>query len=548
MPDTTPRSAALAPPVPQVEVPQVATPAEAAGTARGALVAEIEGIPDPQTETSMARENFDADIVVIGAGPGGYVGAIRAAQLGAKVICVEKEYLGGTCLNWGCIPSKAMIASVERLHHVNGADKMGVKLPEGPDGKPVRATADFGAIMARKDKIVQTQRGGVGMLFKKNGVESVMGTARFTDANTIVVTNPDPVAGAAPGAVAAGTERTIRAKAFVVATGAKAIRFAIPGLEGGRAEGVWTSDDAVTADHVPPRMVILGGGAVGCEFGYVFSGLGSQVTLVELADGLIPQMDRDLGSELAKILGRSGMKIKTGSTIDSCKRTKGEGGDVWHVTVKKGDATEVIEADVVLLGVGRKANTEGLGLEEIGVKMHKRGIQVKDDTMVTDVPSIYAIGDVTGRIQLAHVASHEGQVAVENIVKGTHKLADYKAVPNAVYTSPEVASVGLTQAEAEAKGYDVQIGKFAFRPLGKPMATGEQEGFVKIVAEKKYGEVLGVHMIGAHVTDMIHEAVVALKLEATLESMIDTIHAHPTMAEAVLEAYEDAAGHAIHKL
>ena len=531
MPDPSPLNAAVAPPQPQIPVPQVDTPAEAAGEISESIVEAIEGIPDPQPEKSMAQENYDADLVVIGAGPGGYVAAIRAAQLGLKTMCVEKEYLGGVCLNWGCIPSKAMIASVERLHHVNGADKLGIKVAE-------KATADFDAIMARKDKIVQTQRGGVGMLFKKNGVETVMGIARFTDANTVVITS-------APDTNGKSTERTVRAKNFILATGAKAIRLNIPGLDGGREEGVWTSDDAVTAPFVPKRMVILGGGAVGCEFGFVFNGLGTEVTVVELADSLIPQMEKDLGSELAKILGRSGIKIKTGATIDSCKRE----GDVWHVTVKKGDATEVIECDVVLLGVGRKANTEGLGLEEIGVKMHKRGVQVKDDTLVTDVPSVYAIGDVTGRIQLAHVASMEGITAVTNIAKGNGaKIADYKAVPNCVYTSPEVASVGLTQAEAEEKGYDVQVGKFGFRPLGKPMATGEQEGFVKVIAERKYGEVLGVHMIGAHVTDMIPEAVVALKLEATLDSMVDTIHAHPTMAEAVLEAFEDAQGHAIHKL
>ena len=526
MPET-PANASPETLAPAVAVPQVDTPAESIGME--AIVAEIESIPDPQPEGQMAEEQFDADIVVIGAGPGGYVAAIRAAQLGAKTICVEKEYLGGTCLNWGCIPSKAMIASVERLHHAKTADKMGVTIT-GEVG------FDFDAIMARKDKIVTTQRGGVGMLFKKNGIESVMGDARFTDANTIVVKSESG-------------ERTIRAKNFIVATGAKAIKFAIPGLEGGREEGVWTSDDAVTAPFVPARMVILGGGAVGCEFGYVFNGLGTQVTLVELADSLVPLMDKDLGSELAKVLGRGGIKIKTGSTLQNCERKDGpDGKPVWHVTIAKGDATEVVECDVVLLGVGRKANNEGLGLEEIGVKMHKRGIQLKDDTMVTDVPNIYAIGDVTGRIQLAHVASYEGQIAAANIVKGEGKVADYKAVPNAVYTSPEVASVGLTQAEAEAKGYDVKIGKFMFRPLGKAMATGEQDGFVKVVSETKYGEILGVHMIGAHTTDLIHEAVVALKLEATVESMIDTIHAHPTMAEAVLEAMEDAAGHAIHKL
>jgi len=471
----------------------------------------------------MANENFDADLVIIGAGPGGYVAAIRAAQLGAKVIVVEKEFLGGTCLNWGCIPSKALIASVERLQHVQHADKLGVKVSG-------EATIDFEAMMARKDKIVQTQRGGVGMLFKKNGIKHVEGFASFIDPHHIEVTKD-------------GQKEKISAKTFVLAMGSSVIHIPIPGLEGGRDKNVWTSDDAVHAPFVPKRMAILGGGAVGCEFGYVFNGLGSEVTVVEMMPQLLPMMDSDLGVELAKLLARQGLKIRTGATIEKCERS----GEAWKVTIKKGTDVEVIEVDVVLLGVGRKANTENMNLEKIGVQLHRRGVSLLDDTMRTHVPNIYAIGDVTGRIQLAHVASAEGIVAVTNAITGSEKKMDYKAVPSCVYTSPEVSSVGMTQSEAESKGYEVAVGKFNFRPLGKAMATTEQDGFVKVVCEKKYGEVLGVHMIGAHVTDMIHEGVVALKLEATLEYMVDCIHAHPTMSEAVLEAFEDAQGHAIHK-
>lgn len=473
----------------------------------------------------MANEKFDADVVVIGAGPGGYVAAIRAAQLGGKVVCVEKEYLGGTCLNWGCIPSKAMIASVERLHHVKEAEKLGVVVTG-------EVSMDFDKMMARKDKIVQTQRGGVGMLFKKNNIRHLEGFAAFKDANTIEVTLKD------------GKKETIRAKHFVLAMGSSVIHLKIPGLEGGREENVWTSDDAVTAPFIPKRMLILGGGAVGCEFGYVFNGLGSEITLVEMMPNLLPMMDSDLGVELGKLLGRQGIKVKTGATLEKCEKIKGG----WKCHVKKGTETEIIEVDVVLLGVGRKANTDNMNLEKIGVKLHRRGVELADDTMKTHVQNIYAIGDVTGRIQLAHVASHEGIRAVTNALRSENVKVDYKAVPNCVYTSPEVSSVGLTQSEAESAGYDVTVGKFNFRPLGKAMATTEQDGFVKVVCDKKYGEVLGVHMIGAHVTDMIHEGVVALKLEATLDYMVDTIHAHPTMSEAVLEAFEDAAGHAIHKL
>lgn len=499
-------------------------PAAAVPAVVGSLIEAIEAIPTPEVkEQLMADGNFDADIVVIGAGPGGYVAAIRAAQLGAKVIVVEKQYLGGTCLNWGCIPSKALIASAEVYQKVQHASQFGVKI----DGT---ISFDFDTIAKRKDKIVTTLRGGVGALFKKNKIEHVEGFAKFVDAHTIEVTKGD-------------TKRTIRAKNYVLAMGSSVIHIPIPGLEGGRENGVWTSDDAVSATYVPKSMVILGGGAVGCEFGYVFNSLGSQITVVEMLPNLVPMLDGDLGVELGKVLTKQGIKVKTGATIEKCEKS----GDVWKVTVKKGTDVEVIETEVVLLGVGRKANIEGMNLEEIGIKLHRKGVQVVDDSLKTHVPNIYAIGDVTGRIQLAHVASHEGIVAVTNILEGKNKLVDYKTVPSCVYTSPEVASVGLSEGEAREKGYEVTVGKFNFRPLGKAMASGEQDGFVKIVADKKYGEVLGVHMLGAHVTDMIHEGVVAIKLEATLEYMVDTIHAHPTMSEAVLEAFEDALGHAIHK-
>ncbi|MBN9503144.1 MAG: dihydrolipoyl dehydrogenase [Armatimonadetes bacterium] len=501
-------------------------PAVATAHALQTLIKEISGITQPEEqEQLMASGNFDADIVVIGAGPGGYVAAIRAAQLGAKTICVEKEYLGGTCLNWGCIPSKVMIASVERLNHVKHASALGVKV-EG------EASIDFDAFMKRKDKVVLAQRGGVGMLFKKNGIRHVEGFASFIDANTIEVTGKD------------GKKEKIRAKNFVLAMGSSVIHIPVPGLEGGRKEGVWTSDEAVTADRIPKSMLILGGGAVGVELGYVFNGLGSDVTVVEMMPNLIPMMDSDLGVELGKLLGRQGIKIRTGATLEKVEKTKGG----WKCYVKKGAETEVLEVEVILLGVGRKANTDNMNLEKIGVKLHRRGVEVVDDSLITSVPNIYAIGDVTGRIQLAHVASAEGIRAVTNIIEGKSEKMDYKAVPNCVYTVPEVSSVGLTQSEAEAKGYDVVVGKANFRIFGKAMAIAEQDGFVKIVAEKKYGEVLGVHMIGPHVTDMIAAAVAALRLEATMDFMAETIHAHPTLAEAMMEAYEDATGHAIHKM
>ena len=472
----------------------------------------------------MPNENYDADVIVIGAGPGGYVAAIRSAQLGAKVICVEKEFLGGTCLNWGCIPSKAMIGSVERLHDVKHAGDLGVVLPEG------EVTMDFEKMMARKEKIVQTQRGGVGYLFKKNGITHVEGFAKFIDKHTIEVDKD-------------GEKKKYTAKNFILAMGSSVIYLNIPGLEGGREDGVWTSDDTVTAPHVPKRMLVLGGGAVGVEFSYVFNGLGTDVTLVEMMPTLIPFFDEDLGKELGKQMSRSGVKVKTGASLEKCEKIDGG----WKCFVTSGGKTEEIEVDVVLLGVGRKANTDGMDLEKIGVKLHRRGVEVVDDTLKTHVDNIYAIGDVTGRIQLAHVASHEGIIVSHNILEGKNEKVQYKAVPNAVYTVPEVASVGLTEGQAKEQFGDIKVGKATFRPNGKAMASGHQEGFVKVIFDAKYGEFLGMHMIGSHVTDMIHEGVVAINLEATLESLVMSIHAHPTMAEVVLEAFEDAEGHAIHK-
>lgn len=489
------------------------------------LIQQISSIQAPELrEERMANEKFDADVVVIGAGPGGYFAAIRAAQLGAQVIVVEKEFLGGTCLNWGCIPSKVLIASAERYHQVKHAKEFGVTVGD--------VSLDFAAMMKRKEKVVATQRGGIGALFKKNKIKHVEGFASFVDAHTITVKKGDQT-------------QTITAKSFILATGSSVVRnLPIPGLEGGREEGVWTSDDAVTMPFLPKRAVVVGGGAVGSEFSYVMGALGTEVTLVEMAPTLIPLMDVELGTELGKQLGKLGVKVKTGATLEKVERV----GNAWKVSIKKGDDVEVVETDVILLGVGRKANIDGMNLEGVGVKLHRRGVEVVDATLRTNVPNIFAIGDVRGSIQLAHVAEHEGLVAAANAVTGSNKTYDHKVIPNCVYTSPEVASVGLTEAEAKEKGYDVVVGKANFRYFGKAMAIGEVEGFVKVIGEKKYGELLGVHMIGGHVTDLIHEAAVAIKHEATLESVGETIHAHPTMAETVLEAFEDALGHAIHKL
>jgi dihydrolipoamide dehydrogenase len=475
-----------------------------------------------EEEQPMPTNDFDADVIVIGAGPGGYVAAIHAAQLGARVLCIEKEYLGGTCLNWGCIPSKALISTAERFVHVKEAKNLGVQV----EGK---VEVDFKGMVARVEKIVKTQRSGIGMLFQKNGVQQVEGFARFVDPHTVEVEKD-------------GERKTFRGRNFILAAGSSAIRLPIPGLEG---ENVWTSDDAVFPPFLPKSMLIIGGGAVGVEFAYVFNSLGVKTTVVEMLPTLIPMFDEDLGVELGKQLKRQGVEVITGSTVEKAERTK-EG---WKCFLSGTAGGQVREAEVVLLGVGRKANTEGMNLEKVGVRLHPKGVEVINNRMQTSVPHIYAIGDMIGKVALAHVASAEGKVAAENCVKNNGKEMDYRAYPNVVFTVPEVASVGLTEAEARAEGREVLVGSFPFRPLGKAMAAGEQEGFVKVIADREYGELLGMHIIGPHASDLIHEGVVALKLEATLDYLVDTIHAHPTFSEAIIEAYEKAAhGKSIHTL
>lgn len=486
-----------------------------------------------------ASGEFDADVVVIGSGPGGYVAAIRAAQLGARTVCIEKQASewGGTCLNWGCIPTKALIASVERLHHVKTADAMGV-LVQGEVGY------DFGKIMERKQKVVTTLRGGVSALLKSNHVRSLVGTGKLIDANTVEVTHED------------GTTERVTTQNVILATGSVPIIPPIPGVErapndkrGESSNGIWTSDEAVYAKECPKRMLVMGAGAVGLEFGFTFRGLGAEVTVVEIAPEILPANDHEIAAELRKSLKKQGINILVNTKVTKVEHQ----GASKVVTVESADGkTETIEVDVVLLGTGRKPYFEGVGLEAAGVQvvadgpLTRRGVIV-NELLQTTQPNIYAIGDVTGKQLLAHLASHMGIVAAENAMGHCVKM-DYRAVPAPIYTSPEVASVGLSEEEARTQGYDVITGRFPFRPLGRAMALNEQEGMVKVVAERKYGELLGVHIVGPYATEMIHEGVVAIKLEATVEELMSTIHAHPTLSEAMGEAALDVRGEAIHKM
>ena len=464
-------------------------------------------------------EQYDADVVVIGAGPGGYVAAIRAAQLGGRVVCIEKDPKGwgGVCLNWGCIPTKTMIASVQRYVEAKEAAKLGVLTSD--------VRYDFGKIMDRKDRVVTTLRGGVETLLKSNGVRRVVGFGRLAGPHQVEVETPDG-------------RQTISAANIIVATGSAPIMPPIPGLEG---PGIWTSNEAVSCTAVPKSMVLIGAGAIGLEFAYVFNGLGTQCTVVEMMPEVLPLVDAEVAAELRKSLGRQGIKFHLESKVTAVERSP----DGLRVTVEGAKGQTKVECEVVLVGVGRRAILTDLGLEAAGVRFERNHIPV-DEHMRTNVPSIFAIGDVTGKMQLAHVASHQGVVAAENALGHSTRM-DYRAVPSPVFTEPELATVGLSEQQAREAGYDVQVGKFPFRPLGKSMAIGQQEGMVKVVSERKYGELLGVHIVGPHASDLIHEAVAAIQLEATVDELMTLIHAHPTLAEAILEASLDVKGEAIHK-
>ena len=518
------------PPLPTVRSP-LRTGAPAMDAAQEEVVDRLLA-PQPKEQVRMSPTGeFDADVVVIGSGPAGYVAAIRAAQLGARTVCIEREATewGGTCLNWGCIPTKAMIASVERLHQVKTAEAMGV-LIQGEIG------FNFGKMMERKQKVVTTLRGGVSTLLKSNHIRAMVGTGRLVDAHTVEVTAPD------------GATERVTTQNILIATGSVPFIPPIPGLDrnsndprGQSSNGIWTSDEAVSAKECPKRMLAIGAGAVGLEFAYTFRNLGAEVDVVEIMPEILPLGDREIGKELRKSLERQGIRFHLSAKVVKVD-AKG-GAKVVSIVSEKDD--KMIETDVVLVATGRIPAFEGLGLEAVGVKAGRGGIEV-NEYLQTSVPNIYAIGDVTGKLLLAHLGSHQGIVAAENAMGHQVKM-DYRAVPAPIYTVPEVASVGLSEEEARERGYDVITGRFPFRPLGRAMALNEQEGLVKVVAERKYGELLGVHIVGPYATEMIHEGVAAIKLEATVEEMMTAIHAHPTLSEAIGEAFLDVKGEAIHK-
>ncbi|HHW01491.1 MAG TPA: dihydrolipoyl dehydrogenase [Thermoanaerobacterales bacterium] len=456
-------------------------------------------------------------IVFIGAGPGGYVGAIKAAKLGCDVTVIEKDRVGGTCLNRGCIPTKALLASSDVLTAIREAEEFGIHI----DGK---VSPDLNSIMARKDKIVERLVKGIEFLFEKNGVKMIKGIGRICGKNEVAVLKDD------------GSTETLQADAIVVATGSSPARIPIFPYDGKK---VITSDEALNLKVLPSSMIIVGAGVIGCEFGMFFKNLGTDIIMVEMMDHALPLEDKEIGREMEKVFKRKKIKLMLSARI-----VKVETDDAGvKATLENG---EQIEAEMMLVAIGRKANIQDLGLEDIGVKIESGRIPV-DEYMKTNIDSIYAIGDVVPGPQLAHLASAEGECAVENIL-GNKCPMDYSAVPRGVFTDPEVSGAGLTEEEALAKGLNIRKGIFDFRGLGKAQAMGQLTGRVKVIADEKTGKILGASIIGPHATDLIQELAAGIKYGLTAEQLGRVVHAHPTLTEAVMEALKDVNGDAIHKV
>ena len=458
------------------------------------------------------------DVIVIGSGPGGYVAAIRAAQLGMKVACVEKENLGGICLNWGCIPTKALLKSAEVYEYLLHAEKYGLK-NTGVD-------KDFSAVVSRSREVAGKMSKGINYLFRKNKIEVLSGTAKVTPAKKVEVTAAD------------GTVAIHEAKHILLATGARARSLPSMPIDGKKIIGY---REAMSLPVQPKKMIVVGSGAIGTEFSYFYHALGTEVTLIEYMDRILPVEDEDVSRQMERIYKGKGMTIMTNAEVLSAD-TSGEG---VVATVKTAKGEVKLEADILLSAVGIVANLENLGLEALGIKTEKGKVWT-DDFYRTNVPGIYAFGDMTAGPALAHVASHEAIICVEKIANMHVDALDYGNIPGCTYCIPEVASVGLTEKQAIEKGYEIKVGKFPFSASGKASASGKNEGFVKIIFDAKYGELLGCHMLGAGVTDMIAEIVMARKLETTAHEIIKGIHPHPTMSEAVMEAAAQAYGECIH--
>ncbi len=461
--------------------------------------------------------NFD--IIVVGSGPGGYVTAIRAAQLGMKVAIVEKENLGGVCLNWGCIPTKALIKSANVFEYLTHAADYGLNVKE--------ASVDFTKVIDRSRGVANGMSTGIQFLMKKNKIEVLMGMGKIAKGKKVIVTAAD------------GTSTEVTAdKAVIIATGARSRQLPNLPQDGKKIIGY---REAMTLTKQPKKLVVVGSGAIGIEFAYVYNAMGTEVTVVEFMPNIVPIEDEDVSKQLEKSFKKAGVKIMTESSVESVD-TSGTG---CKVKIKTAKGEEIIECDVVLSAVGIEANIQNIGLEDLGIVVDKGRILV-DDFYQTNIPGYYAIGDVIPTQALAHVASAEGIICVEKLAGHNPEPLDYGNIPGCTYASPEIASVGLTEKAAKAAGHDIKIGKFPFSASGKASAAGAKDGFVKLIFDSKYGELLGAHMIGANVTEIIAEIVAIRKLEITGHELIKTVHPHPTMSEAVMEAAAAAYGEVIH--
>ncbi|MDD3567511.1 MAG: dihydrolipoyl dehydrogenase [Bacteroidales bacterium] len=458
------------------------------------------------------------DLLVVGSGPGGYVAAIRASQLGMKVGVVEKENLGGICLNWGCIPTKALLKSAQVFEYASHAAEYGVVASEV---KP-----DFEKMIARSRDVAASMSKGIEFLFKKNKIEVINGFGKLKDKSTVVVTDSD------------GKTQEVTAKHIVLATGARSRELPNLKQDGGKIIGY---RQALSLPKQPKSMVVVGSGAIGSEFTYFYNSIGTQVTLVEYMPNIVPVEDEEVSKTLERSFKKNKIKVMTNASVESVDTS----GDLCKVTIKTKKGEEVVEAEIVLSAVGITPNTEGIGLEDVGVEMENGRVKV-DEYYRTNVEGVYAIGDIIPGPALAHVASAEGIACVEKIAGMEVHPINYKNIPGCTYTSPEVSSVGMTEKAAQEAGYEIKVGKFPFSASGKATAAGMRDGFVKLIFDAKYGELLGAHMIGGNVTEMIAEMVVARNLETTGHELIKSIHPHPTMSEAIMEAAAAAYGEVIH--
>jgi dihydrolipoamide dehydrogenase len=460
---------------------------------------------------------YQYDVAVLGGGPGGYVAAIRAAQYGKKVALIEKSFLGGTCLNVGCIPTKVLLASAELLHSIKGARDFGITV-EG-------VSFDFAKMLARKERVVKQLRSGVEFLMKKNAITVFNGAATLTGPHSIGVANAQ--------------QEVLSADAIILATGSVPSRPPIPGLDGTH---VLTSDEILFWPEIPPTLTVIGGGAIGLEFAYFFNTLGSKVTVLEGLSHILPLEDEQIAAELAASLKKQGITLQADALVQEIADADGKKSVRYFVRGKEEqEGLRQIASDVVLVATGRWPYSTDCGFEAQGIQLERRAVKV-DASLYTGVEKIYAIGDVIGGALLAHKASAEALVAVENIV-GQPQLMEYHAIPTALYTAPEVAGVGLHEAAARAAGLQVSVGAFPFRILGKALAINQREGMVKVVVDKATGVLIGAQAVGPHVTDFIAEAVVAVRNRLTAEQFAHSIHPHPTLSEAFHEATEAALGH-----